>query len=212
MSHLKRKNAPLKWGIPRKGAPFIPKSDLNGMPVLIALRDILKLVKNRKELKKAIYKKEILICNKEIRDEKRTIKLLDTLTIVPLKKSYRMVLSEKGKFKFEEINEQEKNTKISKIIDKKIIRGKKTQINLIDGRNFLSEIKCKVNDSVLINFKTNKIEKCIPLKENARVLIIGGKHAGEEKTIKNINSKMRIIETEDSGKKLKILVNQVMAI
>jgi small subunit ribosomal protein S4e len=212
MSHLKRKNAPLKWGIPRKGAPFIPKSDLNGMPVLIALRDILKLVKNRKELKKAIYKKEILICNKEIRDEKRTIKLLDTLTIVPLKKSYRMVLSEKGKFKFEEINEQEKNTKISKIIDKKILRGKKTQINLIDGRNFLSEIKCKVNDSVLINFKTNKIEKCIPLKENARVLIIGGKHAGEEKTIKNINSKMRIIETEDSGKKLKILVNQVMAI
>lgn len=212
MSHLKRKNVPLSWGIPKKGTPFILKSDSKGMPVLVALRDVLKLVKTRTELKKAIHKKEILLCNKEVKDEKKVIKLLDILTIVPSKKNYRMILSKGGKFKFEEINEQERDTKISKIINKKILKGKKTQLNLIDGRNFLSEMKCHVNDSLLINLKTNKIEKCLPLKENAKVLIIGGKHAGEEKIIKEIDNKLKMIETEDLGHKLKILIDQVMVI
>jgi len=212
MNHLKRKNMPLSWGIPKKGTPFIIKSDLKGIPILVVIRDILKLVKTRTELKKAIHKKEILLCNKEVRDEKKVVRLLDTLTIIPSRKNYRMILSNNGKFKFEEINEQEKDTKISKIINKKILKGKKTQLNLIDGRNFLSEIKCNVNDSLLINLRTNKIEKCIPLKENAKVLIIGGKHAGEEKIIKGIDNKLKMIETEDSGKKLKILIDQVMVI
>ena len=162
--HLKRQAAPKNWPIKRKGTKYIVKPGFdaeNSVPLLIVLRDILKVVQNRKESKKAIHMKYIFINNKPAVDEKTSMTLFDTLSLVPSKKYFRLGLSAKGKFEIKEINEKEANYKISKVVNKKIIKGKKTQLNLNDGRNFLSEIKCKVNDSVLINLNEKKIERCI---------------------------------------------------
>ena len=93
-----------------------------------------------------------------------------------------------------------------------ILKGKKTQLNLSDGKNFLSDIKCNVNDSVLINLKDKKIEKCIPLKEKAKIIIIGGKHAGETGIINNIDSKGKNTESTIDKKKVNVLIKQLMVI
>jgi small subunit ribosomal protein S4e len=210
--HLKRQKTPKNWPIPRKGTPYVVRPNFNvrnSIPILVVLRDILELAQNRKEVKKAIHSKHILLNNKIVRDEKNPMLLFDILSIIPSKKNYRMELSEKGKF---QIKETDINKKISKIINKSILKGKKTQLNLSDGKNFLSDIKCNVNDSVLINLKDKKIEKCIPLKEKAKIIIIGGKHAGETGIINNIDSKGKNTESTIDKKKVNVLIKQLMVI
>src|SRR3989304_2004533 len=125
--HLKRQEISKKWPIPRKGNKYIvrPRSNIiEGVPILILLRDMLKIAQNRKEVKKAIHNKEILLNNKVARDEKNSLLLFDRITIIPSKKSYELGLSEKGKFVINEIKAEELNKKIAKVKNKKMLKGK----------------------------------------------------------------------------------------
>ena len=211
--HLKRQKAPKSWPIPRKGTSYVvrPTHDLNnGIPVLIVLRDMLKLTQNKKETKKAIHAGLVLLNNKKIKDERNSISLFDVLSIVPSKEYYRLVLTTKGKFGLEKIDEKEKEHKIIKIINKKTLKGKKTQLNLSDGRNFLSDLKCKTNDSILLNLKENKIEKCLPFNEKAEAIIFGGKHSGKNGKINKIDLKNKIVELTYGKEKLHVLIKHLM--
>jgi len=212
-THLKREMMPKNWPIPRKGTTWVvrPSSNLeSGIPILIALRDILKLGKNRKEVKKMLQEKNILVNGKIAREEKNSLTLFDVLEIVSSKKNYRISLTEKGKFKLNEISESDAEHKVSKIVNKKMLKGKKIQLNMLDGRNILTDVKCKTNDSVLINFKNKKIEKCLELKEKAKVLVFGGKHAGAKGKIENIDDKHKIVELSDGEKKIKALIKHLI--
>ena len=173
---------------------------------------MLKLAQNRKEVKKAIHIKNLLLNGFPVKDEKDSILLFDTLTIVPSNESYRLSLSEKGKFQIEKIKTGEETHKIAKVINKKVLKGKKIQLNLSDGRNFLSDIKCNVNDSVLIDLKKKKIEKCFPLKEKVEVLVFAGKHAGKKANINKIDQVKKMAEVSFEGKKINILIKQLIII
>jgi len=213
MSHLKRQKAPKNWPIHRKGTKYVVRPNFNiekGIPVLIILRDILKVAQNRKDVKKIINAKQILLNNKLVKDEKNNVLLFDILSIIPTKKFYRMELSDKGKFDIKEINIKDAGKKIAKIINKKIIKGKKVQLNLSDGRNFLSDLKCNVKDSVLINFEKKNIETIIPLKEKAKAIVFEGKHAGEIGIINKIKDKTA--EVKIKNKNVEILIKQLMVI
>ena len=213
MSHLKRQQVPKEWPIERKGSVYVVRSNFGmneGVPVLVALRDMAGLVDNRKEAKQTIHMRQILLNEKSVKDEKNNISLFDTLSIVPLKKYYRLELSEKGKFYLNEIKESESNKKIAKIINKKVLKGKKTQLNLSDGRNFISDIKCNVNDSVAINLKEGKIEKCIPLREKAKIIIFAGKHSGEKGEVISFNMEEKTAKINADGKEKNILIKQLM--
>ncbi|HPD81710.1 MAG TPA: hypothetical protein PK357_01275 [Candidatus Pacearchaeota archaeon] len=215
MSHLKRQFAPKNWPIPRKGTTFVIKPNFGlskGIPLLIVLRDMLKIVQDRKEAKKAIYLEKIFVNGKKARDEKDGILLFDVITIIPSKKHYCLSVSLNGKFELKEITEKESNNKISKVIGKKSLKGKKIQLNLSDGRNFLSDLKCKINDSVIIDFKKNKIEKCLPLKENSKVFVFAGKHSGETGKIESINHEKKMAIIEKDKEKINILIKQFIII
>ena len=152
--YLKRQKAPKKWPVPRKGTKYIVKPSFNlksGIPILIVLRDILKLAKNKKEVKKTLHSKNILVNSKQVIDEKFSLSLFDTISIIPSKQYYRINLSKSGKFNVSEIKKSEVDKKIAKIIGKKILKRKKTQLNISDGRNFISDIKCNLNDYVIMN-------------------------------------------------------------
>ena len=213
MSHLKRQKAPKNWPIHRKGTKYVVRPNFNiekGIPVLIILRDILKVAQNRKDVKKIINAKQILLNNKLVKDEKNNVLLFDILSIIPTKKFYRMELSDKGKFDIKEINIKDAGKKIAKIINKKIIKGKKVQLNLSDGRNFLSDLKCNVKDSVLINLEKKNIETIIPLKEKAKAIVFEGKHAGEIGIINKLKNKTA--EVKIKNKNVEILIKQLMVI
>ncbi len=214
MSHLKRQQSPKSWPVERKGTKYLvkPKGVANGIPMLIVLRDMLKIAQNRKEVKRAINMKNVLLNKKLIKDEKSSAVLFDTISIIPTKKNYRVTFSDKGKFQLDEIKESETNQKIAKVINKKVLKGKKTQINLSDGRNFLSDLKCNVNDSVLINLKEKKIEKCLPLKEKSNIFVFEGKHVGKQGTIEKIIPEQKMVEVDVNDSKINILIKQLVVV
>lgn len=213
--HLKRQKAPKKWPVPRKGRVFIAKPVFNlknGVPLLIVLRDMLKVAQNRKEVKMAIHNGDILFNGKKIKEERQGVLLFDVITLVPLKKNYILGIGLNGKFALEEISDKESNLKIAKVIGKKILKGKKVQINLSDGRNFISDMECKVNDSVVVNLKNNKIDKCLPLKEKSQMIVFEGKHAGERGVIEKVNEETKMVETNVNKKKVNVLIKQIMVL
>ncbi len=213
MSHLKRQGVPKNWPIARKGTAYVVKpyshfSD--SVPVLVALRDMIKVAQNRKEVKAALHKRTVLLNTKQVLDDKVSINLFDVLTLVPSKKSYRLTLDERGKFMFEEIKESESGKKVAKVVDKKMLKGKKIQLNLSGGINLISNTKCNINDSLLVNLKEKKIEECVPLKENAKVLIFAGKHAGEKGKVTKIDAEKKMVELEVGGKQVNVLIKQLI--
>jgi small subunit ribosomal protein S4e len=215
MKHLKRQNIPNSWPVHRKGTTFVVRPNFEkekGLPTLIILRDMLKIAKDRKEVKKALYSKHILINGKVAREEKNGAVLFDTISIVPSKQNYKVIIDEKGKFALEEIKENEIHKKIAKIIDKKILKGKKVQLNFSDGRNLLYNQKCSVGDSALINLKDKKIEKIMPIKEKTMVLIYSGKHAGKTGVLEKIEKEKKMAIIEHKKEKINVLTKQIMAI
>lgn len=213
MSHLKRHAIPKSWPIQKKGTAFVVQPNRGfskSLPILIILRDLLKVAQNRKEAKKMIHMKNILLNGKEVRDEKEGVMIFDTITLVPSNKNYKLIIIKNEKFSIEEIKENEAHTKVVKIIGKTVLKGKKIQLNLSDGRNFLDKVKCKINDSVLINLKAKKIEKCIPLEENSDVIVFAGKHSGEKGKIEKINNERKIVEINNGKEKINVLIKQIM--
>ena len=213
--HLKRQKAPKNWPIRRKGTAFVvsPASDIkSGLPVLIAMRNVLKIAQNRKEVKKAIYVKNLLLNQKVLTDEKHPLLLFDVLTIVPSKENYRLEISEKGKFELKKISEKEANKKVSKISNKKVLKGKKVQINLLDGSNYLFNEKCKVSDTCLVDLVKNKIEKILELKEGVNVLVIEGKHAGKTGKIQKLKLDRKMVKIKTKEEELNVLLKQIMVV
>ncbi len=215
MRHLKREKMPKNWPVARKGKKFVVRpnhSNDKGLPILIILRDVLGIAKTRKEVKKAIHDKNILINGKAVRDEKNVAVLFDLITIVPSKKNYKVKLTGNGKFKIEEVKEADAKIKISKIVDKKILKGKKTQLNLSDGTNILYDKKCSTGESIVLNLKDKKIVKTLPLKVKSNVLVYAGKHAGKEGKVDAIDEKNKMVIVDDGKNKLNILIKQTMVL
>jgi small subunit ribosomal protein S4e len=215
MKHLKRQGVPKRWPIPRKGTKYVVSPNFNperGIPMLIILRDILGVCQRRKEVKRVLYEKKILLNNKIVRNDKNVALLLDTISIIPSKKHYRVTLSKSGKYFLEEIKEDELIYKTTKVIGKKILNGKKIQLNLRGGSNFISDMKCDIGDSAIINFKDKKIEKCLPLKEKARVIIFEGKHAGNIGVIRKLKSERKMASITSEDKEINVLIKQIMVV
>ena len=220
MVHTKRQEVPRNWPIERKGSTFIVRpfrSLEEGVPVLVVLRDMLKMAQNRKEAKKIIYNKKVTLNGKQIKNEKNAVLLFDVISLVPVKKSYKLDLDKKGKFILKEIPEKEANKKISKVQGKKVLKGKKSQLNLSDGRNFNSEIKCQINDSVIVDLDKKQLEKCLSLKKGSKVLVFAGKHAGKRGSIENINNERKmadinVSEENSEEEKVSALIKQIIII
>ena len=197
MSHLKRKTIERSWPLPRKGTKYLlkaypgKKSEIS-IPLGLVLRDILKVASKRKETKAMLHDNEIIVDGKINREEKFPLSIFDNLSIVKLNKHFRVTLNEKGKIDFDEISEKDTHQKICKITGKKVLKGGVQQINCLDGRNFIYKDKISINDSVIIDLKTNKIEKILPLKANSEVFIIGGAHIGEKGKIAEMDDKIKV--------------------
>jgi len=204
MPHLKRQGIGKFWPIKRKGTAYLAVATHNkteSMPLVVVLRDVLKLVRNKKELQRLLNEKQVLINQKEIRETNYPIGLFDKISLINAKKYYAVKLSEHKKMAFEEISEKDTQIKTYRVMDKKVLRGKKIQLNLGQGKNILSDEKMNIGDSVVINLKDNKIKKVIPMEKGKNAYVIHGKHAGINGNIEDI--------IERGGKKLaRILKNK----
>lgn len=191
--HLNRAEVSTRIPIPRKGTKYIARAashSRQGIPVVVAVRDMLNLAKTTSELKFMVANKLLKLNGREVRDYKEGIRLMN---ILEADKKYKLIVMQTGRFAFEETKDE---TRIGKIIGKKILSKNRVQLNLHDGTNIISKEKAKIGDSVRIDF-SNKIKDVLPLEKGKNVFVISGRSAGNKGKIKEVHGRKARIEMEE---------------
>lgn len=188
--HLKRLASPRMWSIPRKTSKWVVKpspgahSTERGIPLLLGIRDFLKLANISAEAKRIIGNGEILVDGKITRQYKRPLGLMDVISIPNLRLNYRVLLDSRGKLRFVKISKDEAKWKFVRIENKKTIKGGQTQLNLHDGRNILvKKDKYKTGDVLKLSMPEQKELAHYSFESGNIALLIGGNHVGEFATI-----------------------------
>ena len=205
--HLKRLNAPRvlrlhrkikKWTIkPSPGPHQINKSISLG----IIVRDYLKLCDSLKEAKRIIVNEEILVDNHIRKNYKFTCGFMDIISIPKKKKYYRIIYDKAGKLTLTPISSKETEWKLCRVDGKTILKGKKTQLNLHDGKNIIiNKDEYKKGDVLKIQLNNNKIIDSFQLIKGNISMIIGGSHIGE---IANIQDLIIIPSSKSNISKMK---------
>jgi len=215
MAKLKRLLVPKYWKIPKKGMTWVvspiagPHKKFECIPLLIILRDILKLTETGKEARAAIKKGDILVDGKPMKEPGYPAGLMDVISIPKVNKFYRIVPYEKG-LKPIEINEKESKLKILKIRSKSLVKKGRTQLNFHDGKNIIVDKDIfKIGDSVLVELPSLKILEHLKLEKGTLGLIIKGKNSGiltdVKDTIVSRSMEPSKIVCELENKKLEII-------
>ena len=188
--YMKRLTAPRSWPVKRKAGVWItkpapgPHAIENSMPMVLVMRDMLKLCDNAREAKRIIGNRDILVDGRPVRDAKLPIGIMDVISVPKLKANYRMLLDDKGKLTLEPISEDHAAWKLCRIESKNTISGGRTQLNLHDGRNILLEKDAyKTGDVLKVEVPSQKILDCYALGEGSMAMVVSGAHAGETKRI-----------------------------
>lgn len=182
--HLKRLCMPKSWPSKRKGIMFItkpmpgPHKQNESITLLVLMKDLLKLGKTSKEIKKILNNNSILVDNKIVKEHRYPLGVMDIISIPSLNQYYRLILNKKGKFELLSIKKEDSSEKICKITGKTIMKKGKLQLNLYDSKNItVDKDSYKVGDSVVVVNK--KIKKHLKLEKGAVIYIVSGKHIGE---------------------------------
>lgn len=185
---------PLYWQVERKTKKFItrpspgPHKLDSCITIDLMLKEFLGYAKIRKEVKHILNKGKILVDKRHVKDHKFPIGLMDIIDIAELNEYYRIMLDEKGKFKLVKINKEDANYKYCKVIKKTMLKKKKMQINLVDGKNMIvDKDSYNTGDTVVLDLNSKKIKKHLKLENGAIILLTAGKHIGSIGSVEKIN-------------------------
>src|SRR5512136_1796898 len=190
--HIKRMAAPSSWAIPRKTSHWVtkpmpgPHGTAESMPLLAVVRDMLKLCDNSREARFIIGNRGIAVDGDVVTDYKFPVGLMDVVTVIKAKQSYRMLVDYKAKLKLVAIEDAEKGWKLARIDNKTTAKKGKVQLNLHDGRCILlPKDQYKSGDVLKIEVPSQKVMKALKLEKGSIALLIGGSHPGSLQTIEN---------------------------
>lgn len=180
--HQKRLSAPKTYKIPRKVKKWIVKPspgphDKTAIPLLVLVRDHLKLADTGREARRIIASGNILVDGIVRKDYKFPVGLFDVVSIPKMDLNYRIVFDERGRYVPIEVEDYDK--KLYRINNKTMIRGGRIQLNLFDGTNILATNEYKTKDSILMKIPEKEILQHLKFEEGALVMVTGGTHAGE---------------------------------
>lgn len=199
--HLKRPASPTTWPINRKGSKFVtkmapgPHSKEQGMPLVILLRDVLKVGTTRKEIKYILTNQNVEVDGRVRTNMRFPVGHMDIVHLKKIDKFYRIQYHRSGKLLPFEIDADEASSKLVKVTSKRSVRGNYTQISLHDGRNIrlandderLAEIK--VNGTLKINVPSQEIEEIFHIEEESWAIVTEGRHQGKIGQIMEIDKR-----------------------
>jgi small subunit ribosomal protein S4e len=190
--HIKRMAAPKSWAVPRKTSHWVskpspgPHGTVESMPLLSVVRDMLKLCDNSREARFIIGSRTIAVDGKIVTDYKFPVGLMDVVTVLKTKQSYRMLIDYKARLQLVPIDDAEKGWKLARIDNKTVVRQGKVQLNLHDGRcMLLPKDQYKTGDVLKIEVPSQKVMKSFKLEKGNIALLVGGSHPGTIQTIEN---------------------------
>lgn len=205
--HQKAISAPKTFPIPRKLKTWVakpspgPHGKEEGVPLVVIVRDVLGIAETMKEVRKILRNEKCYVNGKVVKDRRFPLGIFDTLQLG--ENYYRLVPSKKG-FGLVEIDEEEAGKKLSRIEDKRMLKGGELQLNLNDGRNIMvkKDFGLGTGSVLLIKVPEGEILEKVERKEGCRVIITEGKNRGKIAELKNIkktlgsNPNMAILEYE----------------
>jgi small subunit ribosomal protein S4e len=210
--HLQRLAAPRNYPILRKTAHYViktaagPHTKKMSLPLLLILRDILRIADTQHEIKQILNGRKVLVDGVPRTDMKFPVGLMDVLAFPQVKESYRILLNHDGTLKLSKITDKESKLKLCKILNKTAVRKGKIQLNLHDGRNLIvDDKKYKTSDTILISLPDQKVSKHYPLEKESNVFITDGKHVGEAAKIVDMHrmagsTEDRVVLENQNGK------------
>lgn len=191
--HLKRLVIPKSWPIKREGIVFTTKPNpgphplKSALPLKLVIRDVLGIAKTSRDVTQIMYNNEILVDGVRRKEPKFPAGIMDVIEIKKTNEYFRVVLN-KEKISLIPIDKKEAGIKPCKIIGKSKVKGK-TQLNLYDGKNIVTEKDdYRVGDTVVVSLPKQDIKEHIRLEKGCCIYLIGGKHNGDIGSIEDVIS------------------------
>ncbi|MBS3122727.1 hypothetical protein J4434_07640 [Candidatus Woesearchaeota archaeon] len=204
-NHLMRLNSPNTWAVERKENQFIARPNTTGqkikycLPLIIVLRDMLKVGKTAKEIKYILNNNDLLINGEKRKEIKYPLGIFDVIDIKPLKESYRLMLDKKGKLMLVKVNGNEANLILLKLSKKTTIKGGKSQLSFTNGTTMLNEKvsdkQIKINDVIVYDFVNHKAIDVLKLEKGNTIYLTGGQHVGSVVKIEGVKGSQVIFKT-----------------
>ncbi len=204
--HQKRVASPISWPITKKthawviGANAGAHSKETGIPLLVVVRDMLKIANNSREAKRIINEGNVYVDGIARTNYKYITGLFDIISLPGLNVYYRILLDVNNRFKL--FNESPDAKKLCRINNKTIVRKGTVQLNLHDGNNIIASNEYNTFDMIMLSLPDRKIIKQIGYKPGNLALIVGGEHSGEIGKIKQIR------KVRSSGANMVVLSNE----
>jgi small subunit ribosomal protein S4e len=174
-----------------------PHSLSRSLPLLLIVRNILKFAKTAKEARNIISKEKIIVDGKVRRDERFLVGLMDVISIVGAKKSYRVLPYEKGLF-LHPIDSSKATFKLCRIENKTIVKSGHVHLDLHDGSTYLIQVSNPQNpeedvyhtlDVLKLSVSDRELLGHIKLDVGAVAIVIGGKNIGKYGKVVSIEKK-----------------------
>jgi small subunit ribosomal protein S4e len=191
----KRSAAPSFWKIPRKEKRFVPQTEPGphpkafSYPVLVLLRDVLGLVRTRKEGLLVLNDGKITVDGRPVKSAGFPVGLMDILEISSAGKLYRIVPDRSGLTPVE-ASSSERSLKICQVRSKRAISTDKFVYGLHDGRSIILEknggTSLKPGDSCIIEVPGQKLQSSFRLAPSELALILKGDRSGEIVTVEGL--------------------------
>jgi len=230
--HLKRLPAPSFWPILRKEKVWTvkpcpgPHPVSRSLPLLIVVRDLLKLADTNREARKVIVEGHVKVDGVVRKNYKYPVGFMDVIEVVATGDHFRMVPIPVKVMGLVKISSEEALFKLSRIENKTTVKGGHIQLNLYDGRNILikvSDPRSPEEDlyttmgTVKLKISTGEMLDYYPLKEGAPAMVLGGRNVGKVAKIISIGRGMRhyrkLITLEDfNGNKFYTTLDKIMVI
>ena len=193
--HQTRSEIIRKLPLPRKGTKYVAvalRSNSKSIPIVVAIRDLLKLASTSKEVKSMIHNKLIKINGKPAKDINDPINLF---SIMEADKSYILTLLETGRFSLEETKEKDRKLKIT---GKRKVRNGVLQYSLHDGTSLVSDQSFSVGDTLVLS-KDNKVMKHLSFDNGKEIFVLSGSNIGKKGKIRKLIEKKISVEFDKNN-------------
>lgn len=196
MSHVKRLAAPPTWHLERKKHKWAVRSApgphpfARSVPLGAVIRDQLHFCDTLAEARRIIGAGKVLVDGRHPRNYKLPVGVMDVVSFPEMKEHYRMLLDTHGRLKLVRLKAGEETWKLVRIENKTMVKNKRIQLNLHDGRNILMDTnQYKTGDVLKIGLPDQNIIESYPFQPGSIALMLGGAHAGTTARIKEIEVK-----------------------
>lgn len=198
---LKRLASPAFWPIHKKEKVWTvrpipgPHSQRQSIPLLIAVRDILRLAETSREAEAILAEGKVKVDGKIRREKGFHLGLMDVMEIPDINKAYRVIPEPHKTLKLQEISEKEKTFKLCRIEDKVAIKGGHLQLAFHDGRTLRVKVEepnkpeedvYKVGDVLQLSLAEKEILAHLKFGKGMYGLIVGGKNIGKHGIITDV--------------------------